>query len=152
MALALDVPGHGWKAATLDAQRWPFLLLAPTAPLGCLLMRSPPAYRALWPVGQAALGVHEALVDGQMREWHDYQISWDTASVCFAVDGQTILACQLSLAGPLGFVCWLDNQYMVVTPQGRFRHGLVASDQSQWMEVASVSIRPGVYELPGQAP
>ena len=56
MPLAMGVPGTGWKAATLDARRWPFLALAPTAPLGVLLMRSRTWYRTLWPVAQRAAG------------------------------------------------------------------------------------------------
>ena len=60
MALAAGAPGQGWKAAVMDAQRPLFYLLAPTAPLGFLLMRMPRFYRRLWPIGQAALGVAEA--------------------------------------------------------------------------------------------
>src|SRR5258705_5936519 len=32
--LAQDVAGPGWKTATIDATRWQFLALAPTAPVG----------------------------------------------------------------------------------------------------------------------
>lgn len=43
MALALDVPGPGWKAATLDAWRTlPFLLSGSTAPLAMPLTVTPP--------------------------------------------------------------------------------------------------------------
>src|SRR5215831_18499978 len=41
MAFAQGVPGYGWKAATIDASRPAFFALAPTAPLGFLLMRIP---------------------------------------------------------------------------------------------------------------
>src|SRR5579859_1474141 len=57
MALAQNVNGYGWKAATLDAARPEFLALAPFAPIGVLLMRIPALYRKLYPIAQAALGV-----------------------------------------------------------------------------------------------
>ena len=47
MSLAAGVPGHGWKAATMDAQRPFFYLLAPTAPVGFVLMRFPRLYLSL---------------------------------------------------------------------------------------------------------
>ena len=75
MALALDVPGCGWKAATLDAARPPALLLAPLAPLAVALMNVRPLYRRLWPLAQRALAVGEASLDerAEMTAWHDYQ-------------------------------------------------------------------------------
>ena len=67
-----------------------------------------------------------------------------------AMDGDTVLACETSPRGPLGFVMWLDNQYMVVTPWGRFRYGWVASPGRQWMEVDSLSIEPPDQEDTGR--
>ena len=42
IALAKDVPGNGWKAATINARGWRFYGLLPLAPLGFLAMRSGP--------------------------------------------------------------------------------------------------------------
>ncbi|GIV77433.1 MAG: hypothetical protein KatS3mg050_1827 [Litorilinea sp.] len=143
MALAAGVPGHGWKAATIDASRWPFLLLLPTAPLALPLMRWPWLYRRLWPVGQAAMGVCEALVPTAMTDWHTYRIVWEKGRARFWVDETLILACATAPRGPAGLVIWLDNQYMVVTPQGRFAHGLVGCDREQWLEIAAVTVSRG---------
>jgi hypothetical protein len=38
---------------------------------------------------------------------------------------------------------WLDNQYMVVTPWGQFRWGLLDAPGQQWMQVDSLAIEPG---------
>jgi hypothetical protein len=56
------------------------------------------------------------------------------------VDGQQVLDCATPPRGPLGLVIWLDNQFMVVTPQGRLRHGLLAKPGEQWLEIGSVVI------------
>jgi len=138
--LHLQTPGHGWKAAVIDALRLPALLLAPTAPIAIPLMNVRPLYRALWPTVQRALGVREALVQVEMTEWHTYVLEWRIGCARFVVDGKTVLACDTSPQGAMGFVMWLDNQYLVATPWGRFRYGWLAAPDRQWMEVDALSI------------
>ncbi len=140
MKLDLRTPGYGWKAATLDALRWPFLALLPTAPLAIPLMNIGPLYRSLWPVGQRAIYVSEALAPVEMTDWHTYVIDWQQKTAHFTVDGQTVLKCNTPPRGPLGFVLWLDNQYMIATPWGRFQHGLLDAPGRQWLEVSYVEI------------
>ncbi len=141
MALALDVPGPGWKAATIDAWRWPFLLLAPTAPIAMPLMKIRPLYRRLWPLGQRAIGVHEALLTLDMSAWHHYQLEWQPAGVRFFVDGTLMLHADQSPRGPLGLVIWKDNQAMAVTPGSLPRHQLVSCVEEQWLEIADLVIK-----------
>jgi hypothetical protein len=141
MKLDLDTPGYGWKAGTLDAMRWPFFALLPTAPLAIPLMNIGPLYRALWPIGQQAIGVSETLVPAAMTEWHTYLIDWRKNQVHFTVDGTTILDCSTSPRGPLGFVMWLDNQFMAATPWGSLKYGLLDAPGRQWMEVSYVEIK-----------
>jgi hypothetical protein len=142
MKLDLDTPGWGWKAATIDAARLPFLLLAPTAPLALPLMWMPPIYRKLWPVAQRAMKVSERGIDVALRDWHIYGLDWGTHTVRFSVDGRPILSCDTSPRGPLGLVIWIDNQYMQVTPQGRIRHGLIAKPGRQWLELDWLAVEP----------
>ncbi len=141
MALAKGVPGYGWKAATIDASRWPFLALAPCAPLGFLLMRIPALYRVLWPVGQRALGVAESALPVDMTTPHRYDLIWLPESVTFEVDGQTVLVSPCAPRGPLGFIAWMDNQYAVVTPQGRFGFGLIKTAERQWLALEEIDIQ-----------
>jgi hypothetical protein len=109
MKLDLDTPGHGWKAATVDAQRWPFYLLAPTAPLAVPLMNIRPLYRRLWPIGQRAIGVCEALIAAPMTDWHTYELRWAKDGARWSVDGQIVLECDRSPGGRLA-VMWIDNR------------------------------------------
>lgn len=140
MALAAGVSGSGWKAATMDAWSLPFLLLAPTAPLAIFLMRSSALYARLWPVAQRAMAVCEAPLPVSMGDWHTYTLRWNPEEVSFSVDGQTILTCNKSPRGRLGLVIWIDNQYMVVTPQGSVRHGLLPFAHHQFLELAEVRV------------
>jgi hypothetical protein len=141
MALAQGVSGHGWKAATLDASRWSFLALAPFAPIGFLLMRVPALYRRLWPLAQRAIGASEALLPVDLVAPHDYECDWLTDRVIFRVEGQTVHESSCSPRGPLGFIAWIDNQYAVVTPQGRFRFGLIPIEQQQTLTLDRIEIK-----------
>lgn len=140
MALAKGVPGMGWKAATLDATRLPFLALAPTAPLGVLLMRNRAIYKRLYPVGQWALGVAEALIELDTRTTHRYVMEWSQRALTFRVDDQLLMHSRIAPRGTLGFVAWVDNQYAVVTPQGALGFGLTGALNEQWMCLKSLRL------------
>ncbi len=142
MAFARGVPGYGWKVATFDAGRLPFLLLAPTAPLGFLLMRIPTLYRLLWPVGQWAIGVSEKSLDVNLTESHTYRLDWLSGSASFYVDDQLVHRAPFAPRGPLGFVTWLDNRYAIITPQGTLSMGLVPMPDRQWLALDSLVIEP----------
>jgi hypothetical protein len=140
MKLDRDMPGCGWKAAAIDASRGPALLLAPMAPLAVPLLHLPAAYRTLWPGIQRAVGVSEARVDADMAGWHTYRIEWGRRRARFLVDGAVVLDGATPPRGPLGLVIWLDNQALVVTPQGRLRHSLLAAPGEQWLELSSIAV------------
>lgn len=141
MALAMDVPGSGWKCATFDATRWQFLALLPTAPVGLLLMRIPALYKRLWPIGQGALGVSEHLLDAELvSQPHQYMIEWLPSEIRFYVDGALTHTTSQVPRGPLGFVAWVDTQFAVVTPQGEFGFGLLETAVTQSLFIRDLLI------------
>jgi hypothetical protein len=141
MELAYGVEGPGWKAGMIDASRWQFLALAPTAPLGIPLMRLPALYNRLWPLGQRALGVSEKMLDGNLlAESHTYTLDWLPDRASFSVDGVVVHQATTAPRGPLGFVAWLDNQYAIVTPQGNFGYGMIPVEREQALILEYISI------------
>jgi hypothetical protein len=141
MALALDVPGHGWKAATIDATQLSAPMLAPLAPIVLLLNRSKRLYRRLWPRVQRALTIAEQSVPiNSMRDWHTYAIDWEKDRARFYLDDQIVLHTDRSPRGPLGLVIWIDNQFAVVTPTGRIKFGLLDVEQPQGLEIADLQV------------
>lgn len=142
--LDLATPGHGWKAATIDALRPSALLLAPLAPLLIPLFNLDRVYHALWPPIQRALRIAEASLPLDMTAWHAYSLVWERARARFSVsDGRGTPHQVLDApapGGPLGFVLWLDNQYLIATPWGRFQWGLLDVPSRQWMEIRELSI------------
>lgn len=142
LPFASEPPGRGWFAATIDAGTTAALALIPAAPLVLVLNQFAATRLRVWPAVRRRLGIAAAPVDVGMREWHEYRLEWRPAGCRFAVDGQTVLETAHSPRGPLGFVCWLDNQYLVLTPRGRFRAGTLGLTHEQWMEVADFAISP----------
>ncbi len=142
IALKQGVRGNGWKAATLDANRALVAALLPGAPVAALMMRSAWWYRRLWPPAERLLGVGEAELRVDIERWQDYTLEWRRESITFAVDGVTVLATRHAPRGPLGLVVWIDNQYMVATPQGRFSQGVEQLAGEQWLEAAALAVTP----------
>ena len=141
IALARGLPGNGWKAAVINAKRWRFLALLPLAPLGFLLMRQAALYRSFWPIGQRAIGVEEALLDASLlKDWHSYSIEWRADGAVFAVDDAVVLRAPNTPRNKLGFIAWIDNQYAIVTPQGRFGWGLLDIPEPQLLYLRDIQI------------
>lgn len=140
LPLALGVPGQGWKAAVIDAGRPQALALLPLAPILVPLLNLPALYRGLYPPLQRAVGVAETLVRVPLEQWHDYGIEWGERTSRFLVDGRVVLDEAPSPRGPLCFVAWLDNQYLVVTPQGRVRWGLLDAPEQQYLAISAFNL------------
>ncbi len=133
--------GRGWFASTLDATRPRALAMAPFTPIVLLLNNLPAIRRLLWPRVQRNLQISFAPLTVNMTQWHSYQLDWQPDGCTFFVDDVRILQTPHSPRGPLGFVCWIDNQYMVATANGRFRFGTLPTATEQWLEIDQLSIQ-----------
>lgn len=140
MPLAQNVPGRGWKAACIDATQPTALAWAPLALPVLLLNRWQPLYRRIWPHVQRALRISEAMLPPLDTQWHEYTLEWWPDGARFFVDGQIMLESDRAPRGPLGFVAWVDNQWAVVTPRGRFGWGLLEVPGLQALDLAYVRI------------
>lgn len=140
--LAEEAAGFGWKAATIDAGRWPFLALLPLAPIAVPLFNIGRIQQKLWPVGQRAMGVQEQMLAFDWQEWHSYQIEWGEQETVFRVDGVTVLRAP-SPRGPMGFVMWIDNKWAKLRVDGRAGKGKLPFAQEQWLEISEMKIEEG---------
>ncbi|MCB0010771.1 MAG: hypothetical protein KDE34_02695, partial [Anaerolineales bacterium] len=107
-------PGRGWFAGTIDATTPRALSLAPAAPAVLLLNRWPTFRARFWPRIQRRLGISFQPLALDWGAWHEYELTWEREQTTFRVDGQPVLAGAPSPGGPLGFVCWVDNQFLQV--------------------------------------
>ncbi|UCG25403.1 MAG: family 16 glycosylhydrolase [Chloroflexota bacterium] len=133
-------PGRGWFAGTMDVATPWTCILAPLA-LPILAMNNVVSIRRrTWPAIRRRLKISYAPVGLSMVEWHQYQLEWQPDGCRFLVDDTLILQTDRGPSGPLGFVCWLDNQYLAATPKGRFRWGALPIGQQQWIEISSLRL------------
>ncbi len=140
LPLAPHGPGRGWFAATLDATPPHALAMLPAAPFILLANQFPRWQKRLWPGLRRQFSISFAPILADMTAWHLYELHWRPHGSSFFVDGAPVLQTPFSPRGPLGFVCWLDNQYMVLQGNGRFRWGTLPITTPQWLEVADLAI------------
>lgn len=133
-------PGRGWFASTIDATTPSALAMAPLAPFVLLLNQFPPIRRRVWPAVQRRLGISYTPLSNDITQWHDYNLSWQPQACTFSINGTTVLHTNHSPRGPLGFVCWLDNQYLIVTSRGRLGWGVLPTQAAQWLEIADLRL------------
>ncbi len=145
LCLAFDSPGHGWKAQAVDAAHWRAAALAPVALPLMLAMKIPALYRWVYPSIQKTLKVSEAILPPETLETdHTYQIIWYKDGCRFLVDGSPVLETPYSPIGKLGFIAWIDNQYMIATPQGHFRWGVTPLSIEQSLFIRSIRVERDV--------
>jgi hypothetical protein len=132
-----DRQGNGFVAATISAKRWQALRWVPFAPLVLLGNRFPQFKRRVWPSVLRDLGIVTQEITAVLSEWHTYRLHWGEASCQFWLDDQLILTSPVSPKGPLGFVCWIDNQYLVLTGNGRLDWGTLPTQFSQTIFIAN---------------
>jgi hypothetical protein len=142
LPLAPSGPGRGWFAATLDARQARALALLPLAPALLLANQFTALRRGLWPRVRTALGISFAPLAASMADWHAYELLWLPRGCRFSIDGRVVHETPHSPRGPLGFVCWVDNQYLIATQRGRLGWGTLETAVTQTLEVADLQLGP----------
>jgi hypothetical protein len=141
MALAPRVPGHGWKAATLNTGRLPGWMVAAAALPAILLAKVPGLGRPLLNLARRFMTAHEALLeDVALDAWHSYELEWRRGKAVFWVDGVERLRSPAPPGGPLGFVTWIDNQYAIASRDGRFGFGTTRVPEAQRLEIDALHL------------
>lgn len=141
LALAHGVPGSGWKAATIDADRAAVIAYAPLTPLTIPLMHVPALYDRVYPRLQALMHIRETpLPIALLAAPHTYQITWGGGRAVLAVDGAPVLETPFAPRGRLGLCAWQDNQYAILTPQGRIGGGTLPLTAPQTLILETLEI------------
>jgi hypothetical protein len=112
-------------------------MLLPFAPLSFV----PGIRSAVIRTAQVLINADECLIHLDLAQWHHYEFQWLPERVVFSVDGSVILRTEVSPLGPLGFVTWIDNQYMIFSPSKGLKFGVLATTAKQWLELSDLDIR-----------
>ncbi len=141
MQLVPELPGYGWKAQVVHANRAGAFIAAPPTALAVAWARvsGQTAPAARWV--QRLAGAHEAIITADLASWHDYRLEWRPDAATFFVDDRLICTAPHPPRGPLGFIAWCDTQFAIATPRGEIRFGLLATGP-EWLELADLAIAP----------
>ena len=143
MRLHHDVPGAGWKTATLRSRPLHPALLLPGAAGAFLGMQKPPLRRGLFGLMRRFYHAEESRLHFDPSQWHSYVVDWRMDRVVFLMDGEIQAVSAEPPEVPLGLVIWIDNQFAVASPEKGMRFGVIPLDEPQWLEVADLRIAKG---------
>jgi hypothetical protein len=97
--------------------------------------------RRVWPAVQQRLAISFQPLNASITGWHRYELAWGENGCFFRVDDLPVLQTPSSPRGPLGFVAWIDNQYLVATPTGRLRWGTENTEHTQVLAIRDLELR-----------
>lgn len=142
LSLRDDLPAQGGLAATFYTPAWASGLL-PAGILLLPLLALPPGRRLLRRLARGIVRQQAVELATDPTEWHDYRLEWQPGAASFQVDGAVLLETEIAPGGRLGWVIWIDNQYLAITPDGRFRYGVLACAEPAWIEIGGLMVRQG---------
>jgi hypothetical protein len=79
-------------------------------------------------------------IKSSMNQWHQYELAWLANSCSFSIDGDVVLKTRNAPRGPMAFVAWIDNQYLVATPTGRLKWGTLQITEQQSLSLLNLEI------------
>jgi hypothetical protein len=132
--------GNGWFASTIDAGTVRAMAWAPLGLPVLLANQLLPLRQRLWPAVQRSLAISFRRLPVVMNDWHRYELEWRAGGCSFHIDGEVVLQTSHSPRGPLGFVAWIDNQYLVARPTGRFCWGTEKTSETQILELRKLQL------------
>ena len=135
-----DLPASGFMAATFASLKVPAGILALASPLLAFTL-VPGTARVIRGLLRRVIHQDAALIETNVMDWHEYLMEWETDLVRFNVDGMVIFQTNVSPAGPLSLVIWIDNQYASLPPKGRLKFGSLPNLDLAWMEIRELSIQ-----------
>ena len=144
MRVVRGSPGHGFKAAMLNAPQMPWNPMRRTSEVRRMLrfgsrfanklLAHPLLSRIVMRAAQTIVNAKETVLDLDMTAWHDYELDWRRDLAIFRVDGREVLRAPKPPHSRLGFVAWIDN-YKAIAANGQYAFGYVACLHEQWLEM-----------------
>jgi hypothetical protein len=132
---------NDWQAMSIDANNPRFISMLPLLGLGFPLFNFSKIRNFVWPKVKKAFKGSQQNIQLNFNQWHDYEIIWNVKSVTFLIDGNIIHYTEQSPIGPMGLVIWIDNQYLILKPTGRFGFGNLEVPYEQSLEIKNLSIQ-----------
>lgn len=151
LPFAAGAQGTGWCAACIRAPSLPGLPVAVLGALAAAAMAVPPlrstVIRTFW---ARTSGWQHDLKPG-FDQWRRYEIDWQERLIEFSVDGTKVLRVPVAMAGPLGLVIWIDNQWATFTAAHGLHFGATPLRDNAWLEIRDIRCNGLTVEVPARA-
>lgn len=152
LSLGGESPPAGWLAMTMRSIRVPTGVIGLPLFSAWVLAKAPRFRGVLFRAARGILHADSATIPASIDAWHGYTITWLPDRIEFRVDDELVLRSNVLPHGPLGFVAWIDNQYLCASPRVGLRFGVLPTRTQQTLELKSVSIDiPKIDEAPSDA-
>ncbi len=135
-----DLPANGMLAAVFSAPLIPSIFSLAALPFAPLLFL-PTAARLLRRFAAGIVKEASSQIVLDWTSWHHFEIEAVPERIIFRINGDVCMETRIIPQGPLGLVCWIDNQFIALQPDGKFRFGALQSDMSVWLEITDLIIR-----------
>jgi hypothetical protein len=132
-----NTPGNGMLAGVFSSPLIPSIFSLAALPFAPLLFLTPSA-KILRSLASTLIEEEFVQLDRDWTTWHQYGIEARSQSVIFRLDGDVCMETRIIPKGRLGFLCWIDNQFLALWPDGKFRFGASVSEENYWLEIADV--------------
>ncbi len=78
--------------------------------------------RLFWRIGQRNIRIQEVVLDADLlTQPHRYIIEWYQDRALFYVDDDLVQTVENPPQDALGFVAWMDNRTIILTPEGKYK-------------------------------
>jgi len=144
IALSSADAGRGWLAMVWRSPTGPRLRIPGWLQQGLWrLLKAPPLARTALSLGARWMAVSQRPLEIDLTAWHRYVLRWERCQVIFEVDGEEVHRAPLAPPGPLGFVAWIDNQFLTLDPAAGLSAGLLPVPAPQALTLRRVEIESG---------
>ena len=140
-----DLPANGMLAAVFSAPLIPSIFSLAALPFAPLLFLTPTA-RMLRRWATSIVKEDSSQIELDWTTWHQFELEAELHRILFRVDGDVCMETKIIPRGRLGFVCWIDNQFLALDPDEKFRFGALQSDTTICLEITDLIFRK---EQPG---
>jgi hypothetical protein len=134
------LPGNGFLAQSFASPKIPSLLLAPGL-LALPFMLWKPFAKWIRAIAAKIIRQDGIRLELDVTQWHEYSLIWGARYIEYIIDGKTVFKTDVSPAGPLGLVIWVDNQFAAFTPDGKISAGTEHNPTPAWIEITDLKIK-----------
>ena len=140
LSLGGESPAAGWLAMTMRSIHVPIGVVGLPILTSWVLAKVSSVRGVLLRAARRIVHVDSAAIRASTDDWHAYSLAWLPDRIMFRVDDELVLSSTVLPHAPLGFVAWIDNQYLCASPAAGLKFGVLPTTSPQALDIKSIAI------------